>query len=100
MSALAFHSAAIRGARMADGSDDSDTIDLAESLAAIASEFAHDAANLVLQLIAGYETLEGRFDPPLTSREEIETLVRRSENLQVLAHDLDVLVRNAKSDPA
>jgi hypothetical protein len=78
---------------MAEDLDREATLELAEKLSALASEFAHDANNLVLQLLAGHEILNDDLGSPLATPDELEGITRRSQNVTTIARDLEALLK-------
>lgn len=72
------------------------TLALAENLSALASEFVHDANNLVLLLLAGHEQLEAELGSALATPEELDGLTRYSQNLTTIARDLERLLDRAE----
>jgi hypothetical protein len=78
---------------MAEDLDREATLELAEKLSALASEFAHDANNLVLQLLAGHEILNDELGSPLAPPDELEGITRRSQNVTTIARDLEALLK-------
>ena len=69
---------------------------LAENLFVLASEFAHDANNLVLQLVAGHEMLGSKLDVPLVTAEELQRITRYSQNVTTIARDLEELLKRVR----
>jgi len=77
--------------------DQRSLIALADSLAASTSEFAHDANNLVLQVIAAHEMVGDKLGTPIATDDELEVLMGYARNLSTIARDLARLVE--ESDP-
>jgi len=78
---------------------DSDaTLQLAEDLYALASEFAHDANNLVMQLTAGHEILSKQLDFTTATAEELEQIERLARNITTITRDLDNLLERVRPD--
>lgn len=65
---------------------------LAESLAAMASEFAHDANNLVLQVVMAQELAGDSLGSPIATEPEIERITQAARNVTTIARDLARLV--------
>jgi len=72
--------------------DQASLLELASSLAASTSEFAHDANNLVLQVMAAQEIIGDQLESPIATEEEIERLVGYARNVSTIARDLARLV--------
>jgi len=72
--------------------DRASLLELASSLAASTSEFAHDANNLVLQVMAAREIIGDQLESPIATEEEIEKLVGYARNVSTIARDLARLV--------
>ena len=77
--------------------DQRSLIALADSLAASTSEFAHDANNRVLQVIAAHEMVGDKLGTPIATDDELEVLIGYARNLTTIARDLARLVE--ESDP-
>ncbi|MEE2675290.1 MAG: hypothetical protein VX466_15955 [Myxococcota bacterium] len=74
------------------------TLVLAESLYALASEFAHDANNLVMQLTAGHEVLSKQLGMETATAEELEQIKRCAQNVTTITRDLNDLLERARPD--
>ena len=83
---------------MATKLDPDATLLLAENLYALASEFAHDANNLVMQLIAGHELLRVKLNFPTATLDELEQIERSAQNVTTIAHDLGELIERVRPD--
>ena len=78
--------------------DQESLLELASSLAASTSEFAHDANNLVLQVIAAHEIVGDRLAAPIGTEEELDQLMRYARNITTISRDLARLVE--ENDPS
>ena len=70
---------------------------LAGALAASTSEFAHDANNLVLQIVAAHELAGDRLGSPIATEDELEQLIAYARNVTTIARDLAQLVEKHDS---
>ena len=74
--------------------DAASLLEFAGSLAASSSEFAHDANNLVLQVVAAQEIVGDKLGSPIATDEEIAKLMEYARNISTIARDLALLVES------
>ena len=79
--------------------DQASLLELATSLAASTSEFAHDANNLVLQVLAAQEILGDQLEAPIATEDEIAKLLGYARNVSTIARDLARLVEDKTATP-
>ncbi len=69
---------------------------MAETLSVLASEFAHDANNLVLQILGANELLGTQLGSPLATQAELDQISLYAHNVTTIAHDLEELLERSR----